>query len=299
MQLRRDLEKACEAMVAIRDRNLTREKQFLIAYIALYARAVDREDDWEQAAAHFELYGDDTKFVRHIMKAIPDKVDVRGWRAIEIDGNRIIVEREGIRGFIVRDDGFVNVDEEVICACSAVIPGRLPGFLSRSSGDPSSVKGVYTRYYINIDAGHAVWALGALSRDLEEQKIPYLLKVFAHPRSYQRKDACVVFVPKRAARRTLDIILASMLKHSIAPKAGVPLLTGAIHPGLAMAEQPSQTLGTPWSYGLWVTGLLMEASNTGMGTTGLVTEVRRLIREEGRDPDHPYLCPTPARKARV
>ena len=145
------------------------------------------------------------------------------------------------------------------------------------------------RLYWNIDDEGAPELVAWLTRELNEAAVPYGIKCPAARNDYDRLDAAVVFLPRRAfaAARAALRRVHDGVADQLAPDT--PPLARRIGSGLALAEDP----GGEESFGTKRCRLVAEgvlASRAGDGREAVQAVMRRL-EAEGIDPRRPHLEP--------
>jgi hypothetical protein len=85
---------------------------------------------------------------------------------------------------------------------------RSPGFYTALSDAPfAPVPSMpVVRLYWNVAPDSAIALMRAVTRSLNANGVPYLLKVRADPAGFNRCDAAVLYVPVSDAREVLDLL---------------------------------------------------------------------------------------------
>ncbi|GAA1005109.1 hypothetical protein GCM10009556_009550 [Acrocarpospora pleiomorpha] len=260
-----------------------------LAYLAVYACGYVGRGDLNRFKT-LTAASSDTVFLARLSATVTDRVEVSGIRVRSWDENTVYVQHGRLRAAVARH----RIREEdlaegrtVTVEVSAILPGRLPGFVLRQGGrwpwaEPT------TRLYLNIRATQAAWVLGPLAVALDRAGIPYETKVLAHPRAYLRRDAAVIYVPTSEFDRAADLVAARVAGDGIRLADPVPTLTRRLGPGIGSADEPDD-IGQGQSHGQWVSGLLTAAARKCADAETIAAAVRQAIRAAGRDPAAPYL----------
>jgi hypothetical protein len=114
------------------------------------------------------------------------------------------------------------------------MPFYSPGFHMMLGDADLDLRREQVRVYWNVTASGAAQLVRALTSRLNAMKLPFELKVAAHPRAFRRCDAAVLYLspePFLAARDTLVRVAGQAQL-----QAPVPALTYRLAPGVGLAE---------------------------------------------------------------
>jgi hypothetical protein len=225
----------------------------------------------------------------------------RGWTAVGVDGERVMVRRDEVTFWASRDQ--VRADQRVPefpAPCDVFVGKELrrliAGFYTAvgdaqtagRAGDPGPP---LLRVYWNLTSVGAVPFIALATQMLNAAAIPFRLKVLADPGHYVRADAGVLYVDRRdfaACSPHLRVMAARLRPHL---GSHPPRLTKLVWPGVGFAESPARE-----SFGISRSKLLACAlwSCWQHGITepvGRLAHVSRFVAAAGYDPDRPYLEP--------
>jgi HopA1 effector protein family len=162
-----------------------------------------------------------------------------GWRPIDHDGDRVVVEKDD-RRFSVREEHVVLDGERAEL--------RLPNEDQSTSADYYYVYGdalpvaeplrPRTRFYVNLEAAGAPHLLGALTQQLNAERIAFSLKCFRDPHDYYRRDGMVIYADANASARVAAILTACGREPQSRVRDATPPFTERIAPGIASAPEP-------------------------------------------------------------
>jgi len=224
-----------------------------------------------------------------------------GAVSAEQDGLRLLAKRGAWRGSAppgVGADVERCVESRVGSSVDFLMPkeqlGISPGFYLAHGNielDPGRESGI-VRVYWNTNADGAVKLMAGLTGSLNDRGLAFRLKVIAHPDSFTRRDAAVLYL--RGDDFDTAAPTLARVHGAIASKLGaaVPAFTKPLAPGVAVAENPTGGM----SFGWHRCGLLAEAIIEGHERR-LRTIERRIDRvaerfaEAGLSLDAPYLNP--------
>jgi hypothetical protein len=279
-------------MLAIAAHTDSDPKRALLAYSGVYACGYSGKGSLEKFyVVNSSMF--DTAFVFTIMRSVRDEVRSAEWVVVGWDHERVFLERAGVRAFCWRSRSGsreFRIGTGLTLSLPVVVYGRIPGFLARS-GITERTESNISRLYLNIRPRAAIWALRELAHQLDTKQVSYEMKVLAHPRAYLRRDACVIYVGSGQTGLALEVVQRAISSLSAGLDEGVPLLTKKIALGVGFADDPSDIQGDELSHGQWVSSLFFEASKKSGTPDGIADAVIQSIRDNGRDPEHPYLRP--------
>lgn len=222
-----------------------------------------------------------------------------GWIIENIGSDVFTASRDGLRLWISRTD--IHADEQGILLPAEARAVRLPKELLKLSPGFYIALGneglvfepgqEIVRLYWNLHAKDAPSLLRSATRLLNDEHIPFRLKVVNDPLRYDRCDAGVLYIQCADYERALPAIRKVLAEISGGLKPATPVFTKVLAPGLSLAEEPA-TSGD--SFGMDRCRILSEAivrmqeRNVDPATMGL-TVVEEVFRENGIDPAKPYL----------
>lgn len=286
-----DLRSGSYAMAAVAREARDDDDARMLAYFALYACRAGGGADLDRYRRRAGYLRDDT-FVFRLFADVPDRVDVTGWKATGQEGDRVLVEKDGMAAFVESDALAepARPGATVTFRMPALGAGRMPGFVVRTGAVPLLERSLLTRFYLAVRPAAAAWALGPLARTLDGAGLAFEMKVLAHPLSYLRRDACVLYVGSDDEDRATRLVTAAVagLPPTALRRHG-PRLTGPVAPGVGMAHEPSDLAEPGLSHGQWVAGLFRAAAGDTTDPRALARRVAALIAEAGRDPERPHL----------
>lgn len=102
------------------------------------------------------------------------------------------------------------------------------------------------RFYWNVATEGAAQLLQLISGQLNRWELPFRFKTGVQPGMLARRDSAVLYVPRRSAPFTHELVLE--IRRAMQPllRMEVPLFTLRLAPGVAFAEDP----GTQESFGM-------------------------------------------------
>jgi hypothetical protein len=289
---RRDIRYAAEGAAAIVRRARDEQDAGSLAYVAVYAcgfagRATDL-DRYRDVAR----YRPDAAFVNRLRREVPGVVDMTGWTVTGRDGGRTLLEKDGIRAFVdARELSFpADVGDDVTFSQPLLRAGVMPGFVVRRGTSSPADRSNLSRLYLNTRPAAAAWVLGPLAERLEAARLPFEMKVMAHPRAYVRRDSSVLYVPSERDAEAAQIVGRAIVEAGRdLVRSPVPRLTERVAPGVGLAHEPTDITETGLSHGQWVAGLFRDAVRDATAPGAIAGRVRALIADAGRDPDRPHL----------
>lgn len=285
-----DIRQAARGVANIMEHARDEHDAASLTYVAMYACGFSgrrRDLDCFRTLNHLR----DESFVARLHHAISDTIDVTGWTVTGHEDERVLLEQDGIRAFVERSalPAPTAPGEPVALKASALRTGVMPSFVVRAGAATSADRSAITRFYLSIRPAGAAWALGTLGRRLDAEGVAYDMKVFAHPRLYRRRDACVFYVPSADEAAVCELLTREVDAVGGAPlRAHGPRLTGRVMPGVHIADEPTDISTEGISHGQWVAGLFFEAAQRSPDARAIVQDVRSRIIDAGRDPDRPH-----------
>lgn len=215
-----------------------------------------------------------------------------GWHVVAKTGDRLLVERKGLRMTVARDSW--RLDSEQAEAGIRFPLGSFalsPGAYLISSNIPLAASEI-VRIYWNTTPQGAVDLMRALTTSLEREAIPYQFKVFTDLTRYDRADASVLYLQQNDFAQSAELL--GRIYQSVQPqlRREVPIYTQELAPGLGLAEQPpgGESFGQHRCR-LLAEGLIL-ASEAGRRSKAerLLCAIDQFARH-GLSFEHPYLNP--------
>jgi hypothetical protein len=224
-----------------------------------------------------------------------------GWRVVGHDRAGIRVEQKGLT-LLAPSDACRPVRSDEAFALGTGVELHLPNaFLGSSLGQytalgnlslPGPGHDARTRVYWHLTPEGAEPFIRFGTERLNEERIPFRLKVLHHPKSFDRCDAGVLYLPQRhlaAARPSLLEMLDALRPNLL---DGVPALTKPAATGVAFADDPPAGRSFGMHRCRLIAEGMMRAHETGHRSLGDRLEtVLSVFREADLDPLRPYLNP--------
>ena len=180
-----------------------------------------------------------------------------GWQVLQGMSNGQFIARRGGTTRTLSPGEFVNLSGSgmylppgsavrvyVPRESRAIQPGYYFAFgetLADSSDEFSMV-----RFYWNVAAEGAAQLLQLVSGELNRWQVPFRFKTGVQPGMLARRDSAVLYVPRRSAPITHELVLEICKRVEPPLRLEVPLFSLRLAPGLAFAEDP----GTQESFGM-------------------------------------------------
>jgi hypothetical protein len=223
-----------------------------------------------------------------------------GWRLVESADDALIVARgDGLRfraqpgEVVVRDAGPPVAGASIAVLMPKELMRLSPGFYmalgdAAFAGDGSVA---LVRLYWNVRADAAARLMEALTRPLNEARVPFRLKVAGAAQLYRRCDAGVLYLPREAFPEGRTIVREAHAALADGLGAETPALTKRLARGLGLAEDPA---GGTSSFGLSRSHLLAEsmvraAERGATSTDERLAVVAECFSEEGIELDLPFI----------
>ncbi len=217
-----------------------------------------------------------------------------GWTVVrtEEDG-RLVVRREGL-SLWARSDEVLGTDTSPGSKVSVALPPELlrlsPGFYMALGDEELVVGEPIVRHYWHLSSSGGAALVAAATRALNEERLPFRLKVLVDPAGYSRCDAGVLYTPRGLRTEVaslLPLLLAGVAEHL---RPGTPAFTKPLADGLAVAESPPGTE----SFGTHRCELLAEAMVRAFelgieAASERLALVEQSFEEQGISLDRPYL----------
>jgi hypothetical protein len=217
-----------------------------------------------------------------------------GWTVVRVEEDGRVVVRRGGLSLWARPEEVSGAGSEPGSAVSVAMPRELlrlsPGFYMALGDAEMDPEEPLVRHYWNLESAGGAALVAAGTGFLNRAGVPFRLKVAHEPAGYGRRDAGVLYTPRResaAVSALLPEVRAAVAAHL---RPGGPALTKPLAEGLAVAEDP----GGGESFGTHRCGLLAEgairAFELGVdGTDERVALVEAQFEAAGIDFERPYL----------
>jgi hypothetical protein len=149
------------------------------------------------------------------------------------------------------------------------------------------------RFYWNLRAEGAPLLVSSATRLLNDDHVPFRLKVVFDPLGYKRCDAGVLYIRRADYERTLPAVHQILAELAANLKPGTPVFTKGLAPGLGLAEEPAASED---SFGMDRCRLLAEATvriheRAVAEAAARLAIVEEVFTESGLDLAAPYLNP--------
>lgn len=224
-----------------------------------------------------------------------------GWSVVNVAGNVVTVARDGLRVWVRREDTYA--DAEDIPSPAQLRAVRLPKELLKLSPGFYLALGneglafepgrVLVRFYWNLRAEDAPTLVKGATQLLNDDQIPFRLKVVNDPARYDRCDAGVLYVQRADYPRVLPAVRRILVELGAKLKKATPVFTKVLAPGLGLAEEPAVSGD---SFGMDRCRLLAEAivrihERAVAGATDRLAVIEEVFAEDGISLATPYLNP--------
>ena len=136
-----------------------------------------------------------------------------------------------------------------------------PGFCSRRLSVTDSIAHRdLTRIYLSIRPANAKWIIGEFCDALEERGLASSCKLLAHPGSYFRSDACILYVHRSTLTEAITFVNENVEGSLGVLRDKLPLGTCRIGRGMGWADDGDfkDENGRPLSFGQWIAGGVVE-----------------------------------------
>ena len=216
-------------------------------------------------------------------------------------GDVVTVARDGLRVWVRREDTYADAED-------IPSPGQLravrfpkellklsPGFYLAlgNEGLASEPGRALVRFYWNLRAEDAPALIKRGTQLLNDDQIPFRLKVVNDPAHYDRCDAGVLYVQRTDYEHVLPAVRRILVELGANLKKTTPVFTKVLAPGLGLAEEPA------WSgdsFGMDRCRLLAEAmvrihERAVAGATDRLAVIEEAFAEDGISLATPYLNP--------
>ena len=218
-----------------------------------------------------------------------------GWIVEAVAAGSVTVARDGLRvGIPVSECEPSPAGATVRLRRGNEHRSIAPGFyVALGDVDWVDADGIELRIYLHATAAGAAPLVAAATRRLNERRLPFTLKVLAHPASYFRCDAAVVYLRRPdfgRARAAIGEIVAACGAYL---RPDVPALTRRLAPGVAVAEHVT---GEGGSFGssrcrLLAEGALVAHERGTHAQAARLDAVAERFAARGLDLDAPHLAP--------
>ena len=190
--------------------------------------------------------GERRRLLEALASAVPDRHRWEaGWRFRRRQGAALVVEKNGIDLWASSTEWRSEEDEPPVSGARGQLRvpadrwGSSPGFLlvhgaRLPSGDPNCRR---SRIYLDLDVEGARMLLEATGR-WNAVGLPFVVKVAADPRGYDRCDTAVVVIERRDFDRASDAILASADTWAERLRPQTPAFARLMASGVAVADDP-------------------------------------------------------------
>lgn len=224
-----------------------------------------------------------------------------GWSVVNVAGDVVTVARDGLRVWVRREDTYA--DAEDILSPGQLRPVRFPkellklspGFYLALGNEGLAFEGgrVLVRFYWNLRAEGASTLVKGVTQLLNDNQIPFRLKVVNDPAHYDRCDAGVLYVQRTDYEQVLPTVRRILVELGANLKKATPVFTKVLAPGLGLAEEPAVSGD---SFGMDRCRLLAEAivrihERAVAGATGRLAVIEETLAEDGISLATPYLNP--------
>jgi hypothetical protein len=187
-----------------------------------------------------------------------------GWTVHVTGDGELAVERDGLHVRIRPEDFYAAPEERLAPGdqCHVRFPKEFlkmsPGYYMAlgNQGLTLDLAAPIVRFYWNLRNSGAARLVGAATCALNQERVPFRLKVINDPDGFTRCDAGVLYVQKRDYLLVAQAISGIHAEVAADLKPGTPVFTKPLAPGLALAEEPVRSAD---SFGTHRCGLLAEA----------------------------------------
>ena len=224
-----------------------------------------------------------------------------GWSVVNVAGDVVTVARDGLRVWVRREDIYADAEDTPSPAQLHAVrfPKELlklsPGFYLALGNEGLAFEPgrVLVRFYWNLRAGDAPTLVKGATQLLNDDEIPFRLKVVNDPAHYDRCDAGVLYVQRADYEQVLLIVRQILVELGGNLKKATPVFTKVLAPGLGLAEELSVSRD---SFGMDRCRLLAEAivrikEHAVGGATDRLAVIEEVFAEEGISLATPYLNP--------
>jgi hypothetical protein len=224
-----------------------------------------------------------------------------GWSVVNVEDDVITLARDGLRVWVKREDTYADADDIPSSAQLRAVrfPKELlklsPGFYLALGNEGLAFEPgrVLVRFYWNLRAEDAPTLIEGATQLLNNDQIPFRLKVVSDPAHYDRCDAGVLYVQRTEYEQVLPAVRRILIELGAKLKKATPVFTKVLAPGLGLAEQPARSED---SFGMDRCRLLAEAvvrihERAASGAPDRLAVVEEVFAEDGISLAAPYLNP--------
>ncbi len=187
-----------------------------------------------------------------------------GWTIRTVHDGELAVERDGLHVWIRPEDTYASPHERLEPGDQRYVqfPKEFlkmsPGFYMALGNEGLTVHPAtpIVRFYWNLRSNGAPRLVGAATRVLNRERVPFRLKVISDPEGFTRCDAGVLYVERHDYLRVAQAVHGIYAGLAADMKPATPVFTKRLAPGLALAEEPARSAD---SFGTHRCGLLAEA----------------------------------------
>lgn len=217
-----------------------------------------------------------------------------GWEYVDRAGDQLVLRKPGGRVRAVTAADF-EADPGGKTGRVRTPPGselQQPGWYHVRGAEDHSVRPRETvRLYFAVSRSGAAPLVHMVSKQLNEARIPFHLKVDSNPDGYRRADAGVLYLP---IERWADLQAPlRAVRDAVWPylRDRTPLFTKPLAPGIGLADEPldggsfGTSCGALCGVGLWDSRHLPAGD-----TAGRVAAIEEAFQRFGKDVNAPYLA---------
>jgi hypothetical protein len=152
---------------------------------------------------------------------------------------------------------------------------------------------ILVRFYWNLRAEDAPTLIRGATELLNDDHIPFRLKVVNDPARYDRCDAGVLYVQRTDYEQVLPAVRRILVGLGANLKNVTPIFTKVLAPGLALAEEPA---GSKDSFGMdrcrvLAEGIVRVHERAIAGATDRLAVIEEAFADDGINLAAPYLNP--------
>jgi hypothetical protein len=224
-----------------------------------------------------------------------------GWSVVNVAGDVVTVARDGLRVWVRHEDTYADAEDIPSSGQLRTVrfPKELlklsPGFYLALGNEGLAFEPgrVLVRFYWNLRAEDAPRLIRGATQLLNDDRIPFRLKVVNDPARYDRCDAGVLYVQRSDYQQVLPHLRRILVHLGANLKKATPVFTKALAPGLGLAEEPAASGD---SFGMDRCRLLAEAivrihERAVAGAKDRLAVIQEVFAENGISTATPYLNP--------
>lgn len=224
-----------------------------------------------------------------------------GWSVVNVTGDVVTVARDGLSVWVRREDTYAEAEDMVSDGQLRTVrfPKELlklsPGFYVALGNEGLAFEPgrVLVRFYWNLCAEEAPGLIRCATQRLNDEQIPFRLKVVNDPARYDRCDAGVLYVQRTDYEQVLPHVRRILVELGADLKKETPVFTKVLAPGLGLAEEPAVSGD---SFGMDRCRLLAEAivrihERAVAAATDRLGVIEEVFAEDGISTAIPYLNP--------